>query len=192
MTVHDRRNAHTMTVAASGSTQGIAGFGGFSGLLDIEAGATLDHFTLELSSFSSSPGLNPLPNGFSFHLGHAPTVSEFTGFQMTIQSPQIGDSFTISPSGISPTPDSFHNWTDGPYGTLLRLVSGHEQNQLLGVPTVYGQMNIYPAGIDGSASGLFTLTAYGDPAPIPEPGTALLMGLGLAGLAGKGRRRNRS
>ena len=44
--------------------------------------------------------------------------------------------------------------------------------------------NFYPNG--GAIS---HVTLYGNRAPVPEPGTVLLFGTGLAGLAAVGRRR---
>ena len=53
-----------------------------------------------------------------------------------------------------------------------------------------GQINVQ--GFDSGGSGWTTYGASWSTAVVPEPSTALLIGLGLSGLAAKGRRRNRS
>ena len=71
---------------------------------------------------------------------------------------------------------------------------------LLGQFTVYGGIGdasdiIGQISVQGQDSGGATWSAIGaswSTVVVPEPSTALLIGLGLTGLAGKGRRRNRS
>ena len=48
------------------------------------------------------------------------------------------------------------------------------------------------AGTDLSGFSFVTFAVFSPATPVPEPTTALLLGLGLTGLAGKGRKRNRS
>ena len=127
----------TMTLNASGSINTISGFGGFGDLLDLGPGHELEYFTIELVSFESNPVIG-LPQGIAFHIGHSSQSSDFTGFSMTQQYPQIGETFTVSENGVSPTPDHIHVWSHGPFDTLHRIVRDHELNLQLGVPTFYG------------------------------------------------------
>jgi hypothetical protein len=126
-------------------------------------------------------------------------------------------SYVISQLAVTSTiPSSFTNFDgDGPFGSG----SYTGPNQTFSNPTsltanvnftgatIYGPLGLAPGatgffGIEGhSSSGgdpVFTIGSSSlgatvtQASPIPEPGTMLVLGLGLAGLAGYGLRRKRS
>ena len=78
------------------------------------------------------------------------------------------------------------------------ILTGQAQNlydqavQMIAYTGWYGYMNILtPALLNGSPVSQEFLVRGSGPAPVPEPATMLLLGAGLIGLAGFGRRRIR-
>ncbi len=118
------------------------------------------------------------PNGavFGLDLGGGVVIN---GLNNALTGPVDNGTDVHLFNGVTPNPTS----SAGPeIFTLTLLYNGGVGSIEVGSIASFG--DAYVSAIDGTTAPT-TSVAY---APIPEPGTALLMGLGLAGLAAAGRR----
>jgi hypothetical protein len=109
------------------------------------------------------------------------SVADFSGTLLSGDASQFGDSgsspgvfeFVFDITGGSLVPDFF--------GAQAGVILGADGNS-----TFTGSFAVDFSNLSGGVAG--TGTGNSDTAPIPEPGTMLLLGAGMAGLAGYGRR----
>ncbi|MBC2735133.1 MAG: PEP-CTERM sorting domain-containing protein [Desulfobacteraceae bacterium] len=95
-----------------------------------------------------------------------------------------GDQFYVSGLGYTSAPTSLSDDIGGDYDAAAADDRWSTGSWLLtaGIYSISGTANISPFGGGGGAIRV-------DTAPVPEPGTIVLMGLGLVGLAGMGRKK---
>lgn len=135
---------------------------------------TLEYFTVELTSFTTTPTYLSLPQSLSLEFRYFdPFSTGGINWNMTTGI-SIGETITVSSSENSAAFDKMQGFIAD---------SGFE------IPQILSTMAWGFGGVDGSATANFLLTAHGDVSPVPEPGTFILLGLGLLGITGIYRRK---
>ena len=147
---------------------------------------------------SPHPGLNLWQGGFT-PTDFGPFNATDVAFIGTAPAPLIngslsgahvleGFSFLAQCCGVG---DRFAWWADGAFGNGETLTYSGTATAEFEITTLTGIVGVSDASTvtsSGGTKGALTMNFTA----VPEPSTALLLGLGLTGLAGKGRERNRS
>lgn len=171
-----------ITLRNSGST--INGIGGAlfdynSSVVSLGTGSLLS--TAVLVQFATGPGTgfggitNQVANAVEAN-GPAPLRGEvqfFNGVDLT-GTPALGTADIGRVSGVA---------GGAQFRVIMNAVGAGTTTVSIGTSDAYGDAIVLPGGAFGTSN-----NATVDITVIPEPGTALLMGLGLAGLAAAGRR----
>ncbi|MEO2169640.1 MAG: PEP-CTERM sorting domain-containing protein [bacterium] len=142
----------------------------FPGVTAWDGGVSLGEFDWALSYYDP----NPASTGSPFH-------SVLYGF-ITNEALAF-DPANDGPGGIQ---DIAYGSATLNYDGIYHSVSSGPIVFNPGPSTLDLTVTLYEVGLNASGQNEWSTV------PIPEPSTALLVGLGLTGLAGKGRRRNRS
>ena len=140
----------------------------FPGVTAWDGGASLGEFDWALSYYTPQPA----SAGSPFHsVLYGTTTLEAVTFDPANDGP--GGIQDIAYGSATLNYDGFYHTVGG---TLINT----------GATTLGLTVTLYEVGIDGDGQNEWSTV------PIPEPSTALLMGLGLTGLSRAGRRRNHS
>jgi len=118
----------------------------------------------------------------------APLVDGFRWVDLAVPiSLTNGTAYRIGAEVVSGSGDPWYNHDQGTITlnpALIATVNGANQAAFTG-----GSGLNFPSGITGSSFNLFVAANLSDVAMVPEPSSLMLLGLGLVGMTGFGRRR---
>ena len=131
------------------------------------------------------------------------TVSNSSFYSSGFGTPPISDSNALAPHGIYDTYFEIYEFVfDGPVGTIGDTQPGETDTGDGYTETFDIDIDLLADGVTGVHFDLFTMTdpegqliAFApfshdaETAPVPEPATMLLLGVGLMGIAGLGRKK---
>ncbi len=162
-------------------------------------GANLSNANLDGVVSGGITGTPALPSGFILSHGYlvGPSANLFYAHLSDLSNSGLTGAY-LDRAELEHADLTNANLTNAVLGTAVLGEGGHgldltnaNLSNAVGLSSSLGTA-FYNANTDFTGTGFDPVAAGWPLVPVPEPGTALLMGLGLAGLAGKGRRRNRS
>jgi hypothetical protein len=173
-----------ITLRNSGSVNGIGGaaFGYETGVVSLGAGSLLSAHVL--AGFATGPG-----TGFGGLDNLVASAVQTSGPAPLRGEVQFMNGLSLSTTGIALTGTAdigiaAPNAVGGAqFRLVMNAVGAGTTTVTVGTSEAYGDAIVLPGGAFGTSD-----NAAVNITVIPEPGTALLMGLGLAGLAAAGRR----